>query len=66
MEQSAKNVIVSLKDIFLRFDGEVILNHINLDIHEKEFPWDDAGIAELRDWLQHYYDLYTTTGSLDE
>ena len=37
MEQSAKNVIVSLKDIFLRFDGEVILNHINLDIHEKEF-----------------------------
>ena len=36
------------------------------DIHEKEFPWDDAGIAELRDRLQHYYDLYTTTGSLDE
>ena len=37
MEQSAKKVIVSLRDIFLRFDGEVILNHINLDIHEKEF-----------------------------
>ena len=37
MEQSAKKVIVSLKDIFLRFDGEVILNHINLDIREKEF-----------------------------
>lgn len=37
MEQAAKKSIVSLKDIFVRFDGEVILNHINLDIHEKEF-----------------------------
>ena len=37
MEQIQKKVIVSLKDIFLRYDGEVILNHINLDIHEKEF-----------------------------
>ena len=37
MEQNSKKVIVSLKDIFVRFDGEVILNHINLDIHEKEF-----------------------------
>ena len=37
MEQTANNTIVSLKDIFVRFDGEVILNHINLDIHEKEF-----------------------------
>lgn len=37
MEQNAKKTIVSLKDIFVRFDGEVILNHINLDIHEKEF-----------------------------
>ncbi len=37
MENNRKKVIVSLKDIFVRFDGEVILNHINLDIHEKEF-----------------------------
>ena len=37
MEQISKKAIVSLKDIFVRFDGEVILNHINLDIHEKEF-----------------------------
>lgn len=37
MEQTAKKTIVSLKDIFIRFDGEIILNHINLDIHEKEF-----------------------------
>ena len=37
MENNQKKVIVSLKDIFVRFDGEVILNHINLDIHEKEF-----------------------------
>ena len=37
MEQTSKKIIVSLKDIFVRCDGEVILNHINLDIHEKEF-----------------------------
>ena len=37
MEQTQKKVIVSLKDIFVRFDGEVILNHISLDIREKEF-----------------------------
>ena len=37
MEQTGKKIIVSLKDIFVSFDGEVILNNINLDIHEKEF-----------------------------
>ena len=37
MEQASSKVIVSLNDIFVRFDGEVILNHINLDIREKEF-----------------------------
>ena len=37
MDKSSKKSIVSLKDIFVRFDNEVILNHINLDIHEKEF-----------------------------
>lgn len=37
LENSSKKVIVSFKDIFVRFDGEVILNHINLDIREKEF-----------------------------
>lgn len=37
MENSSKNTIVSLKDIFVKFDGEVILNHINLDIKDKEF-----------------------------
>lgn len=31
------NVIVSLNDIFVQFDGEVILNHINLEIRDKEF-----------------------------
>lgn len=37
MDKSSKKSIVSLKDIFVRFDSEVILKHINLDIHEKEF-----------------------------
>ena len=37
MEQSEKNTIISLRDIFVRFDGEVILNHINLDFKDNEF-----------------------------
>ena len=37
MKQTAKKTIISLKDIFMSYDGEVILNHINLDISEKEF-----------------------------
>ncbi len=37
MEQTSKKTVISLKDIFLRYDGEVIINHINLDINEKEF-----------------------------
>lgn len=37
MKQTAKKTIISLKNIFMSFDGEVILNHINLDINEKEF-----------------------------
>ena len=37
MEQTNKKVLVSLKDINLKYDGEVILNNINLDIREREF-----------------------------
>ena len=37
MDKSSKNTIISLKDIFVRFDGEVILNHINLELKDKEF-----------------------------
>ena len=37
MKQAKNDMIVSLKDIFVEFDGEVILNHINLDIRDKEF-----------------------------
>ena len=31
-----ENLIV-LKDIAVQFDGEQVLNHINLEIHDKEF-----------------------------
>lgn len=31
------NTIISLKDIYVEFEGEVILNHIDLDIKDKEF-----------------------------
>ena len=37
MKQAKNDMIISLKDIFVEFDGEVILNHINLDIKDKEF-----------------------------
>lgn len=37
MKQLSKKTVISLRDIFVKFDGEVILNHINLDIKEKEF-----------------------------
>ena len=37
MKKTKNDIIVSLKDIFVEFDGEVILNHINLDIKDKEF-----------------------------
>ena len=37
MKQLSKKTVISLRDIFVRFDGEVILNNINLDIKEKEF-----------------------------
>lgn len=37
MKQLSKKTVISLRNIFVRFDGEVILNHINLDIKEKEF-----------------------------
>ena len=37
MKQAKNDMIVSMKDIFVEFDGEVILNHIDLDIRDKEF-----------------------------
>ncbi len=32
-----KDVIISLKDISKAFDGETVLDHIDLEIHDKEF-----------------------------
>ncbi len=37
MKQKSENAIVSLRNIYVEFDSEVILNHINLDIMDKEF-----------------------------
>ena len=31
------NTIISLKDIVVEFDGQRVLDHLNLDIHDKEF-----------------------------
>ena len=35
--QLKKNSVVSLKDIYFKYSNEVILNHISLDIDDKEF-----------------------------
>ena len=32
-----KDIVISLTDISKAFDGETILDHINLEIHDKEF-----------------------------
>lgn len=37
MNQASNDMIISLKDIFVEFDGEMIINHIDLDIKDKEF-----------------------------
>lgn len=37
MKQVNNNTIISMKDIYVEFDGEMILNHIDLDIRDKEF-----------------------------
>lgn len=37
MEQNGKKIIISLRDIFVKYDDEVILNNINLDFKDKEF-----------------------------
>ncbi len=37
MKQAKNDMIISLKDIFVEFDGEMIINHIDLDIKDKEF-----------------------------
>lgn len=29
---------------------------------EQDFPWDDEGIARLRDWMQQRYESYCKTG----
>ena len=61
MEQSEKNTIISLRDIFVRFDGEVILNHINLDFKDKEFITilgpSGCGKTTLINLLLRFYDV---------
>ena len=35
--QMQNNILISLRDIFVQFDDDIILDGINLDIHDKEF-----------------------------
>jgi len=28
------------------------------DVEEQDFPWDDPGVAALREWLQDRYDAF--------
>ena len=37
IEQMKDNILISLKDVVVEFDGQRILKGINLDIHDEEF-----------------------------
>ena len=41
-----ENLIVSLKDIVVEFDGQKVLDGLSLDIHDKEF---EIGRASCRE-----------------
>ena len=32
-----QNTLISLRNITVAFDGEIVLDHLNLDIQDKEF-----------------------------
>ena len=34
------------------------------DVVERDFPWDDEGVEELKSWMQHALDTYTANGKL--
>ena len=36
------------------------------DVQSRDFPWDDAGVEELKQWLQQVYEVFTATGKITE
>ena len=34
------------------------------DVVERDFPWDDEGVEQLKAWMQHALDTYTASGKL--
>ena len=36
------------------------------DVVEKDFPWDDAGVEQLKVWMQSALETFETTGKMPE
>ena len=36
------------------------------DVVEKDFPWDDAGVEQLKAWMQTMLETFETTGKMPE
>ena len=34
------------------------------DVVERDFPWNDEGVAQLKEWMQHALDTFTATGKM--
>ncbi len=32
------------------------------DVQQRDFPWDEAGVAQLKQWLQEHYERFLQMG----
>ena len=42
----------------------VFCYEVATDVQRRDFTWDDAGVEQLKQWLQEAYDTYTVSGAL--
>ena len=66
----------SIGDFRYRFDRDADANMLHTavysrlcyevadDVQKRDFSWDDAGVEELRRWLQRQYEACSATGKL--
>ena len=66
----------SIGDFRYRFDRDADANMLHTadysrlcyevadDVQKRDFSWDDAGVEELRSWLQRQYEAFSQTGKL--
>ena len=66
----------SIGDFRYRFDRDADANMLHTavysrlcyevadDVQKRDFSWDDAGVEELKSWLQRQYEAFSQTGKL--